>query len=72
MHLAAALSPRVLSIHTWSDPRKVGPYPAEAWILKDSRICRRGESDADGSPANDMKAVGVWVLNQLAAHSAIA
>ncbi len=72
MHLAAALSPRVLSIHTWSDPRKVGPHPAEAWVLKDSRIRRRGESDADGLPANDMKAVGVWVLNQLAAHSAIA
>jgi ADP-heptose:LPS heptosyltransferase len=72
MHLAAALSPRVLSIHTWSDPRKVGPYPAEAWILKDSSIRRRGASDADGSPATDMKAVGVWVLNQLAARSAIA
>ena len=72
MHLAAALSPRVLSIHTWSDPRKVGPYPSAAWVLKDSKIRRRGESDTEGSPATDMKAVGDWVLNQLAAHSPIA
>ena len=72
MHLAAALSPRVLSIHTWSDPRKVGPYPSEAWVLKDSKIRRRREDEADGAPATDMKAVGAWVLNQLASHSPIA
>lgn len=38
MHLAAAVSPRVLSLHTWSDPLKVGPYPGDAWAWKDGQI----------------------------------
>lgn len=43
MHLAAAVNSRTLGIHTWSDPRKVGPYPAGAWVWKAGRIARRGE-----------------------------
>ncbi len=38
MHIAAALTPRLLSIHTWSDPRRVGPYQPEAWVWKDSAL----------------------------------
>ena len=38
MHIAAALTPRLLSIHTWSDPRKVGPYQPEAWVWKDRAL----------------------------------
>ena len=38
MHIAAALSARLLSIHTWSDPRKVGPYQPGAWIWKDRAL----------------------------------
>ncbi len=38
MHIAAALSDRLLSIHTWSDPRKVGPYNPEAWIWKNGQL----------------------------------
>jgi ADP-heptose:LPS heptosyltransferase len=34
MHIAAALTPNLLSIHTWSDPAKVGPYRPEAWVWK--------------------------------------
>jgi ADP-heptose:LPS heptosyltransferase len=34
MHIAAALSDRLISIHTWSDPRKVGPYNENAWVWK--------------------------------------
>ncbi len=42
MHLAAALKPEsVLSIHTWSDPRKVGPYPPNAWVWKGGQIQQR-------------------------------
>jgi ADP-heptose:LPS heptosyltransferase len=49
MHIAAAITPEVLSIHTWSDPGAVGPYNPEAWIWKANRIYqvrsnRRGES----------------------------
>ncbi len=32
MHIAAALTSRLLSIHTWSDPAKVGPHHPEAWV----------------------------------------
>lgn len=40
MHIAAAISPRLVSIHTWSDPRRVGPYNAEAWIWKNGELTR--------------------------------
>ncbi len=38
MHIAAALSPRLVSIHTWSDPRRVGPYNPGAWIWKNGQL----------------------------------
>ena len=51
MHIAAALTPRVLSLHTWSDPRKVGPWHpgTTAWKADhfmptdhlDPRLCAR-------------------------------
>lgn len=34
MHLAAAVSDKLLGIHTWSDPCKVGPYRAGATVWK--------------------------------------
>lgn len=40
VHIAAALSDRLLSIHTWSDPRKVGPYNQDAWIWKNGELLR--------------------------------
>ena len=40
MHIAAALSDRVVSIHTWTDPRRVGPYNSDAWIWKNGRLLR--------------------------------
>jgi heptosyltransferase I len=41
MHLAAALHTRVLGIHTWSDPRLVGPYPTGCAVWKAGRIASR-------------------------------
>jgi heptosyltransferase-1 len=38
MHIAAAISPRLVSIHTWSDPRRVGPYNSDAWIWKNGQL----------------------------------
>ncbi|MEA3186419.1 MAG: hypothetical protein QOD99_249 [Chthoniobacter sp.] len=38
MHIAAALTARLLSIHTWTDPRIVGPYQPEAWVWKNEEI----------------------------------
>lgn len=38
MHIAAAVNDRTLGIHTWTDPRKVGPFNPRSWILKGGRI----------------------------------
>ena len=39
MHLAAGLGVPVLGIHTWSDPRLVGPYSKESWIWQGGELC---------------------------------
>jgi ADP-heptose:LPS heptosyltransferase len=41
MHLAAALGTPLLSIHTWSDPRRVGPFSEKAWIWQGGKIRRQ-------------------------------
>lgn len=41
MHLAAALGTPLLSIHTWSDPRRVGPLAENAWIWQGGEIRRQ-------------------------------
>ncbi|MBE2203117.1 MAG: glycosyltransferase family 9 protein [Chthoniobacterales bacterium] len=38
MHLAAALGVPLLGIHTWSDPRLVGPFGDTAWIWQGGGI----------------------------------
>ena len=38
MHIASAVTDRLISIHTWSDPRKVGPYNQNAWVWKDGDL----------------------------------
>ena len=38
MHIAAALTSQLLSIHTWSDPKQVGPYNPSAWVWKRGEI----------------------------------
>jgi ADP-heptose:LPS heptosyltransferase len=40
MHIAAAVTAQLLSIHTWSDPRRVGPYNSTAWIWKSGELLR--------------------------------
>ncbi len=37
-HLAAALGKPLVAIHTWSDPRRVGPYREDAWVWKNGRL----------------------------------
>lgn len=39
MHLAAAMNKPLLGIHSWSDPRSVGPYSKQAWVWKSGRTC---------------------------------
>ncbi len=45
MHIAAAITPKLLGIHTWSDPRLVGPYTPEAFIWKGGNILPRTLAD---------------------------
>ena len=45
MHLASALHRPLLALHTWSDPRLVGPYDHAAWIWKGGHLVRRAEVD---------------------------
>jgi ADP-heptose:LPS heptosyltransferase len=71
MHMAAALSPRVLGIHTWSDPRKVGPWDREAYVWKSGRFMKCGALDAalcsGGRPVadEDIGAIAAFVRERL-------
>jgi len=38
MHIAAAVTDNLVSIHTWTDPRRVGPYNREAWIWRNGEL----------------------------------
>jgi ADP-heptose:LPS heptosyltransferase len=40
MHIAAAITTNLISIHTRTDPRRVGPYNAAAFIWKNGTIMR--------------------------------
>ena len=67
MHLAVAIDgSRVLGIHTWTDPRKVGPYHPQAVVWKTGEI-RAYDSWNDGEAAQsthpDSKA-----MQQIAEH----
>src|SRR6266516_4595999 len=43
MHIAAAVNGSLLSIHTWTDPVRVGPYSPDAWIWKNGQLLRVSE-----------------------------
>jgi ADP-heptose:LPS heptosyltransferase len=47
MHIAAAVTSQLVSIHTWSDPRRVGPYNSEAWVWRNGELLRAGEFTLD-------------------------
>jgi len=70
MHIAAALTDRALGIHTWSDPRKVGPYNSRVPLWKASRIASRTEfSDAEAAVEknvgpDDARAIADFVLRE--------
>jgi ADP-heptose:LPS heptosyltransferase len=66
MHIAAALTPRLVSIHTWSDPERVGPYRDDAWILARGRLWQRGREHA-GELTPDVEALARWVAVRVTA-----
>ena len=50
MHLAAALGRPLLALHTWSDPRAVGPWMPDAHVWK-SGLLTRVDALASADPA---------------------
>lgn len=70
MHLAAALNSRLLAIHTWSDPAKVGPYRPEAWIWKNHELFQvreRRTAGTEGGPFPDQGVASIVdLVNSLA------
>jgi ADP-heptose:LPS heptosyltransferase len=66
MHMAAALSARVVAVHTWSDPDRVGPYPKSAWVLKGGRLAMRANwKEGGGISIPRMGPLGDWVKGWL-------
>jgi len=67
MHMAAAISNRVLGIHTWSDPSKVGPYRKAAHVWKNGHILSVAdwnEKRPEGSEVisdRSVKTISAWV-----------
>lgn len=70
MHIAAALTDRLLSIHTWTNPRRVGPYNPDALVWKSGRVLRVSELEPAGKlrgsrkfRRNDVAAVAKMILD---------
>jgi heptosyltransferase I len=40
MHIAAAITNRLLGIHNWTNPKTVGPFNPDAWVWKNGAIFR--------------------------------
>lgn len=40
MHLAAALTDKLLSVHTWTNPKMVGPWNPNAFVWRDAQILK--------------------------------
>lgn len=64
MHIAAALSARLLALHTWSDPQRVGPYRRDAWVWQNGRIFQRG-TPGTTTEAPDPASAAAWLKSQL-------
>ena len=50
MHLAAAITDRLISIHTWTDPAKVGPWRKEARFWRDGQLLKVGDIEPGQFP----------------------
>lgn len=46
MHIAAAVNDRLISIHTWTDPHRVGPYNSNAWVWKNGAVARVADAES--------------------------
>lgn len=74
-HLAAALDRPLVAIHSWSDPRKVGPYRPDAWVWKNgtlTQMSRLSSLDGDFFAAKPLalQAVDLQAIARLATSPA--
>jgi len=53
MHIAAAITPKLVSIHTWSDPRLVGPFNEQAWIWQGGGLRQQKLDEASPPPPRE-------------------
>ncbi len=73
MHIAAAVGSKLLSIHTWSDPREVGPFNENAWIWQGGTIRRQQLTPAEALPtprpmeSMDLARLAEWADGQMKA-----
>jgi hypothetical protein len=66
MHIAAALTSHLVSIHTWSDPAKVGPYDREAWIWQNGALFQMKDT-AKRRAAASVREVAAFVRERVCA-----
>ena len=71
MHIAAAINPRLLSIHTWSDPRLVGPFSEQAWIWQGGEIRRQQLGAPSLRPARLPESADILQIAELAGRTAL-
>jgi ADP-heptose:LPS heptosyltransferase len=72
MHLAAALQPtKIIAIHRWSDPLRVGPWHDQSFVWKHGKISKREELQEKcrlpgATPTlEEMRAIAQHVLAEL-------
>jgi heptosyltransferase I len=65
MHMAAAVNGRTLGLHTWSNPRQVGPYNPRAWVWKAGRIAHW--RDLTAAECLEARTIGVAEAGSIAA-----
>ena len=68
MHIAAAIYDRLISIHTWSDPLRVGPYNPSAWVWKSGQL-RRVREFAVAGKIKSKSAFKLEHVAQIADHA---
>ncbi len=72
MHLAAGITDRILSIHTWTDPMMVGPYCRQGAIYRDGKIKQVHEVSPGEFPEDRKRKRGYPEGSPLLAEGAIA
>jgi ADP-heptose:LPS heptosyltransferase len=75
MHLAAAATDRLLAIHTWSDPCRVGPYRLGAQVWKARNFFPALDTSSSSVPSveptpDDAATMARWVREKLTPRAA--